>query len=376
MYKNSPSLRARGFTLVELLVVISIIAVLVSLLLPAVQKVREAAARSKCSNNMRQLGLAALNFESANKGLPRSGEHLLTINTATTTTTYKSQDFASAFTLLLPYIESVQAGSYDFTKRYNESAGNIAVSQTNPPVLSCPLNRLAVDRFGGTKDSQQYGCADYAPVSFVTDSTGTYVGALTGKPYDASFYKDFTTAVTDTYACDTPTKLMQLDGASFPGQIDPNAGLTKMGEIVDGTSNTIMMFEMVGGNNKMLVTGTAPSPDNRTKGSYVDPVDGSPSRPWRWANPDIASDVTKVINNNKNASYNSLDGTSGTCYWSMNDCGPNGEIFSFHGNGAFVVFADGHVVFARETVSYQILTALCTRDRGKYESTAQSGDIE
>src|ERR1700733_7776704 len=71
--RNSPSRGTKGFTLIELLVVIAIIAILIALLVPAVQKVREAAARTQSTNNLKQMALACNNFHDANKRLPFNG---------------------------------------------------------------------------------------------------------------------------------------------------------------------------------------------------------------------------------------------------------------------------------------------------------------
>jgi prepilin-type N-terminal cleavage/methylation domain-containing protein len=360
-----------GFTLVELMVVIAIIAILIGLLLPAVQKVRAAANRAKCSNNMRQLGLACLNFESTNGGLPRGGEHVWVDGAAVL---HKVQDLQSTFTLILPYIEQSQVSdSYDLRYRYNQSPGNIAASKAAPAIFYCPENALAADRTDGKRDSQGFGCADYTPLPYTQlDPTGVNLAtvfwqtAMTGKQYPNAYYKDFGI---DAAGFVKSSKTWQLDALTWnpvggtDAKIDAQYGLPQMGEITDGTSVSILLIEDVGQNEKMLQAGIS---DGANANSYIDGITNTASLHWRWANPDIASGQSKKINNAKNATYTTVDPTDG-CAWAQHDCGPNSEMFSFHGNGAFAVFADGHVQFIRESTSKAVLRSLATRSEGKNE---------
>lgn len=137
-------LRRRGFTLIELLVVIAIIAILIALLVPAVQKVREAAARVQCVNNLKQIGLALHNFHGTKKAFPLGN--------------WKPNSF-SPHSQLLPYLE--QGPLYkqiDFTQAYN-AAVNAAPTAVSLSVFLCPADPQSSlpSGFGGNNYVANYG---------------------------------------------------------------------------------------------------------------------------------------------------------------------------------------------------------------------------
>jgi prepilin-type N-terminal cleavage/methylation domain-containing protein/prepilin-type processing-associated H-X9-DG protein len=141
----------RGFTLIELLVVIAIIAILIGLLLPAVQKVREAAARAKCSNNMKQIALAYHNYHDIHGKLPPAVLYQLGVNTTGTDTFNFGPNWA---VLILPYIE--QSALYstvsDSIDRYMTTPGEQgwrSVRGAHVPTYICPSDRGWETTFDG-----------------------------------------------------------------------------------------------------------------------------------------------------------------------------------------------------------------------------------
>lgn len=348
----------KGFSLIELLVVIAIIASLVALLVPAVQKAREAASRSTCQNNLRQLGIALHNFESARRCFPPAGEFLYDSGSGVLKQT---QNLQSPFTLLLPYIEFESIyDSFNLTKRYNDPAAtsNQTAAKTVIPMLLCGSNPLRDLRTGGTTDSEGYGVSDYAPCPYTNlDPASTNISnpGASGSAHLAAAALMSTRIPLKSYpAAGGTTNNDHIDNTVH---YDPLMGAPTVGAIKDGLSNCLAFYEDVGRNETWAAS------------RYLDPTTNKSRASWRWAEPDNASGISKGVNANKTPF-----GGPSTCPWTNHDCGPNNEMFSFHTSGANALFMDGHVLFIREDIAPVALRALVTRaggpDEGQYYSEA------
>jgi len=194
-------LRSRtGFTLVELLVVIAIIGILVGLLLPAVQAAREAARRMSCSNNMKNLGLAYHNYESAYKRLPSGA------NAQYTPATGNIQGYNwygySALTMVLPYIEQTNLFNqlrfnthhYDGAVIAPASVSPLAVSRTKIPTFLCPSDKDAP--FGAEIGQSNYGVCFGSNIGYGLGNTGEANGMFARAIYKK--FSDVTDGLSNT----------------------------------------------------------------------------------------------------------------------------------------------------------------------------------
>ncbi len=370
----------RAFTLIELLVVIAIIAVLIALLLPAVQSAREAARRAQCVNNMKQIGLATLNFESTNGWMPPDVDYLVPpylpdLDPSAVATS--NQENAGNFTRVLPFMD--QTNLYNMINfnlaaldqlnvppAYGGSGGlfpgigqnsaysvtiNMFLCPSSPAPSSINYYNTCWSGFGNGSGNpvpnppdQIWGRTDYF-------ATPGFHGSLLTKLGFPAAYVTAMTYMDAGVICDISTS------NPVTGLVSTPIAHVRIASILDGTSNTVMIAEGAG----------RPVGYNHARQIYVQygaPVDGvinpTSGGGGAWADP---------------FSYAHLDGASadgirgnGIC---LINCTSNNEIYAFHPGGANMLFADGSVHFFKESMDPRIVCYMVSRAGGEVVSADQ-----
>jgi prepilin-type processing-associated H-X9-DG protein len=292
-----------------LLVVIAIVGVLMGLLLPAVQKVREAAARAQCTNNLKQIGLACLNFESDVGGFP-----MAPYNPLFPWTPSRPYEFPHGWAVeILPYLDQ---GTVH--KRYNfnlewQDPGNAALISTQIPCFICPATPSATDPI----------------LRLIPDDRG---------PLDYIVFFSVASANKHVQPMPPPDKTGQgILGRSVNRRVT---------EILDGTSNTLLMVEDAG-RNRHYVNGALdgePLPERLREGGA-------------WANCCMGGSVDFLSGWDVEAKV-----YGGAC---AVNCTNGAEVYSFHPGGANVAMGDGSVHFLSQSTDINALVALLTRAGGE-----------
>ena len=358
-----------GFTLVELLVVIAIIGILVGLLLPAVQAAREAARRMQCSNNVKQLGLAVHNFESAFKRLPYSGQ---CGSTGTTTTPYVIHSVA---TQLLPYIEQNAVYSlFDVSSNpFPLYCGSNPVPNaqgfyvaTTGALLHKNAKGRAYDDLGfpsGQVAARTQIAAFLCPSAPIDGPSRDPVSGYGGFDYMFPDLSDVNSTVGSANfgAREQPTGSAAWMAQAVAGFLNcDNGGFARA---TDGTSNTVLMIEDASRAHPSVSRFGAVSTRNTPVAAPANPIAWTGGttggrRVYAWADPDAvtngfsgpsgalpASTANRIakVNNYGTPIGGPLTGV--ICPWQTNNCGPNDEPFSFHTGGVNAAMGDGSVRF-------------------------------
>jgi prepilin-type N-terminal cleavage/methylation domain-containing protein len=306
MFRRFPA--RRGFTLIELLVVIAIIAILIGLLLPAVQKIREAANRMKCQNNLKQIGLGLHNYQATNGFFPPGA---ITNSTAVAAAQTRlkvgvpTPTMHSWSVFILPYIEQDNLFKlYNFSLNWYDPA-NQQVRETQLSLMICPTAPGGKTRFAQKTISGiavKAAAGDYAP-------DNAYSTALEG--------------------------LGLVDPTVNPNGVLQVNAVYSIPEISDGTSNTSVIAEDAG------------RPARWQQGKMTSATAQSDGG---WADRDNEY-ITHGFTTNGATS-------PGPCH---TNCTNDNEVYSFHVGGANHVFADGSVHFVKASMDIRMFVKLLTR---------------
>jgi prepilin-type N-terminal cleavage/methylation domain-containing protein/prepilin-type processing-associated H-X9-DG protein len=229
----------RGFTLVELLVVIAIIGILIAILLPAVQAAREAARRVQCSNSIRQLGLAVLNYESTRKMLPPSSIWRVNgkLDLSAVEQKNNSQLAENWIILILPQIEEKSTLLAFTLSKPIPNAVNLAPRSHPIPLLVCPTDSYAVNPFNGTSSSMTNQMGDgWARGNYAANASLAWMWYGDG---DADDFSGLGRKA-------SPFDAGGWGNRYYRGVMGANIAV-RLKDIRDGTSKTIMLGEIRAG---------------------------------------------------------------------------------------------------------------------------------
>jgi len=345
--------RKRGFTLIELLVVIAIIAVLIALLLPAVQQAREAARRSTCRNNLKQIGLALHNYESTHLTFPMGRVPVpnpppqATVSGSVLSASNQRDRWHSGMAMILPYMDQANVYNlYNFSFRWSNPINHTAV-QTPIGTFQCP-STAAGDRVDLSTDPAVVPRGAAADYSLITRVSADWYTFGMGVP--------------------APTNPQALLGVIPRGRINqPSESSGRMRNISDGTSNTVMVAESAGGPFGFYAGGKQ-IPASFLGNAAYPAVTASRFQSGSgalvlitgtsWADPDrsMGPNSTRPDGLGK-AGTPAVVGSGGRPINGNNDA----EFYSFHTGGAMFCLADGSVRFISENIDMGTMVALITR---------------
>jgi prepilin-type N-terminal cleavage/methylation domain-containing protein/prepilin-type processing-associated H-X9-DG protein len=346
-------LRRRGFTLIELLVVIAIIAILIGLLLPAVQKVREAASRMSCQNKIKQLALACHNFASTNGSLPPAGRGYGFCSSAAGGPGDRVITNMSGWIVVLPYIEqdniykqlnlnlafSDVIWANDGSVRNNNGTIAGPLPTVNMAHMNTPLQSFICTSDNGPRDSTPQNQPNRYGVM------GPATGGITGQRTNYDFV---TNADGDFGTCNS-----WKNAAVNVKRIFGENSNTKLVDIQDGTSNTLMLAETTA---EPRCNGWGPAWGYRAwVMSGLDPSKNT----GNVATAPAINDWTLI------ATWTTCGNPTGTNPPRRGRLGDWGRAGSLHTGGANFAMGDGSVRYVSEQIPRSMLLALSTMSGGE-----------